>query len=164
MGNVRSSKALCHSCQHIFPIISVFGENNKPKFRLYGKLVLTKEGKKQYLKVTKKDLIDFKEAKEDLKQELKKGLIKLPSLKLENGYNTKQAMNYGFVSWRDFFNDRQLLGLGRLNKAITEIKDKNIRDLFLLSFSSALEFNNIFASYKGEGTGGCSTYIFSSYT
>ena len=153
MGNVRSSKALCHSCQHIFPIISAFGENNKPKFRLYGKLVFTKEEKKQYLKVTKQDLIDFKKAKEDLKQELKKRIIKLPSLKLENGYNTKQAMNYGFVSWRDFFNDRQLLGLGRLNKAITEIKDKNIRDLFLLSFSSALEFNNIFASYKGEGTG-----------
>ena len=80
-------------------------------------------------------------------------MVDLPVLKLKNGYNTNQAINYGFESWRDFFNDRQLLGLGRLHRAITEIKDKNSRDLFLLTFSGTLEFNNMFASYKGEGTG-----------
>ena len=153
VGNVKHSKATCNNCHYTFPVISVFDRNKKPKFRLYAKLVLTKEGKKEYLKVTKKDISHFNIAKEYLKKEIKKGLIDLPDLKLEKGYNTNQAINYGFESWRDFFNDRQLLGLGYLNKAITNIKDKNIRDLFLLSFSSALEFNNIFTSYKGEGTG-----------
>ena len=152
-GNVKHSKATCNSCHYVFPVISVFGRNKKPKFRLYGKLILTKEGKKEYLKATKKDISYFNIAKKHLKKEIKKGLIDLPHLKLEKGYNTNQAINYGFESWRDFFNDRQLLGLGYLNKAITNIKDKNIRDLFLLSFSSVLEFNNIFTSYKGEGTG-----------
>ncbi len=152
-GNVDRSKAKCHSCHYIFPIISAFGKNKKPKFRLYGKLVLTKEGKKEYLKSTKKDLTGFNKAEECLRKEIKEGLIDLPTLKLKNGYNTNQAINYGFESWRDFFNDRQLLGLGWLHRAITNITDKSIRDLFLLSFSSALEFNNIFTSYKGEGTG-----------
>ena len=152
-GNANLSKATCRACHHVFPIISAFGKNKKPKFRLYGKLVLTKEGKKKYLKTEKEDLSNFNKAKEYLKKEIKEGLIDLPALKLKNGYNTNQAINYGFESWRDFFNDRQLLGLGRLHRAITEIKDKNSRDLFLLAFSSALEFNNMFASYKGEGTG-----------
>jgi putative DNA methylase len=72
---------------------------------------------------------------------------------LQDGYNTKQAISHGFTSWRDFFNDRQLLGLGWLHAAIAKIEDEEIRDLFLLVFSGVLEFNNMFASYKGEGTG-----------
>ena len=152
-GNVKHSKVECSSCRSVFPIISAFRKNIKPKFRLYGKLVLTKDGKKEYSKTNEKDIADFNKASEVLKIELQRKTIVLPELKLENGYNTKQAMNYGFEKWKDFFNDRQLLGLGWLHRSITKIKDKDIRDLFLLTFSSVLEFNNIFASYKGEGTG-----------
>ena len=39
------------------------------------------------------------------------------------GYNTRQAMSYGFTAWRDFFNDRQLLALGWLHAAISHIAD-----------------------------------------
>ncbi len=152
-GNTKHSKVECSGCHNIFPIISAFRKDIKPKFRLYGKLVLTKDGKKEYLKTNEKDIADFNKASEVLKAELQRKTIILPKLKLENGYNTKQAMNYGFEKWKDFFNDRQLLGLAWLHNSITKIKDKDIRDLFLLAFSSALEFNNIFASYKGEGTG-----------
>ncbi|MDE0119846.1 MAG: DNA methyltransferase [Bdellovibrionales bacterium] len=152
-GNVKHSKVECSDCHYIFPIISSCRKNIKPKFRLFGKLVFTKDEKKEYLKTNEKDIADFNKASEVLKTELQRKTIILPKLKLENGYNTKQAMNYGFVKWKDFFNDRQLLGLGWLHNSITKIKDKDIRDLFLLAFSSALEFNNMFASYKGEGTG-----------
>lgn len=152
IGNANGSKAKCSHCHHAFSILSAVG-NKRPKFRLYGKLVLTKDGQKEYLKVAEKDLVAFKKASEQLDKEIKAGLIILPELSLENGYNTKQAISYGFKSWKDFFNDRQLLGLGWLNNAIAKIEDKDVRDLFLLSFSGALEFNNLFASYKGEGTG-----------
>lgn len=123
-GNTKHSKAECSGCHNIFPIISAFGKDEKPKFRLYGKLVLTKDGKKEYLKTNEKDIADFNKASEVLKTELQRKTIILPKLKLENGYNTKQAMNYGFVKWKDFFNDRQLLGLGWLHNSITKIKDK----------------------------------------
>ena len=79
--------------------------------------------------------------------------IAVPALLLEPGYNTKQAMGYGFVSWRDFFNARQLLALGHLHKAIRAIEDEPTRGALLTLFSGVLEFNNLFASYKGEGTG-----------
>ncbi len=76
-----------------------------------------------------------------------------PDLELEGGHNTRQAMNYGYRSWREFFNARQLLALGWLHRAIAAIDDSMSRDALLTVFSGALEFNNMFASYKGEGTG-----------
>src|SRR3989454_12844228 len=62
-------------------------------------------------------------------------------------------MSYGFRSWRDFFNDRQLLALGWLNSKINQITDKSTREGLLTLFSGTLEFNNMFASFKGLGTG-----------
>jgi putative DNA methylase len=72
---------------------------------------------------------------------------------LDSGYNTRQAMSYGFNAWRDFFNHRQLLALGWLHRAIGRLDDAPARPALLTLFSGVLEFNNLFASYKGEGTG-----------
>lgn len=69
------------------------------------------------------------------------------------GHNTNQARGYNYFNWRDFFNDRQLLCLGILLERILKVEDKAIRDQFLCLFSSALEYNNLFCSFKGEGTG-----------
>ena len=88
-----------------------------------------------------------------MKEEVGRGEILLPTLALEHGYNTKQAMSYGFTAWRNFFNDRQLLALGWLHRAIRRLADEPIRPALLTLFSGVLEFNNMFASYKGEGTG-----------
>ncbi len=55
--------------------------------------------------------------------------------------------------WRDFFNDRQLLALAWLHAAICRIEDAPARGALRTLFSGVLEFNNLFASYKGEGTG-----------
>lgn len=153
LGNAQGSKAICPHCRHTFQIISAIGKDKKPSFRLYGKLVLSKDGKKGYLKISEADLAAFEKISRQLSKELSDKEIILPGLALEDGYNTRQAISYGFKSWRDFFNERQLLGLGWLHKAIAAIEDETVRDLFLLAFSGALEFNNMFASYKGEGTG-----------
>jgi putative DNA methylase len=88
-----------------------------------------------------------------LDAELRAGRLSVPSLSLEPGHNTRQAMNYHFNCWADFFNDRQLLALGWLRQAICELPDAKARDALLTLFSGTLEFNNLFASYKGEGTG-----------
>ncbi|HQU41424.1 MAG TPA: hypothetical protein PK867_01375, partial [Pirellulales bacterium] len=52
-----------------------------------------------------------------------------------------------------FFNDRQLLALGRLHRVIRSLADEPQRGALSTLFSGVLEFNNLFASYKGEGTG-----------
>lgn len=153
-GTARGAMATCDSCKKTFSIISAIAkENKRPNFRLYGKLLLTEEGRKEYLPVTRQDLTAYNECSKELEQEESNGSITIPRLALAYGYNTKQAMSYGFRTWRDFFNDRQLLGLGLLQKEIVSIPDQEVRDVFLILFSGILEFHNMFASYKGEGTG-----------
>ncbi|MHA1370628.1 MAG: DNA methyltransferase, partial [Promethearchaeota archaeon] len=59
------------------------------------------------------------------------------------GHNTDQIIKYGFVHFRDLFNERQLLVQGMLLKYIIEnIKDTNIKEFFLLAFSAMLEWSN----------------------
>lgn len=154
VGTTRMAHTQCTNCNNKFRIIDAIGRfGTRPEFRLYGKLILNQDGKKEYLPASSSDLLSYKICSEKLRDEVAKGNISLPTLSLEEGYNTKQAMNYAFRSWRDFFNDRQLLCLGWLRAEIAKIADEKTRDLFLVMFSSILEFNNLFASYKGEGTG-----------
>lgn len=152
-GTVSGAKATCNNCTHTFKILDGINPSKRPEFRLYGKLILNQEGEKEYLPAIPSDHAAYKRCSEQLKNEVAKGAIKLPTLTLEKGYNTRQAMNYGFRAWRDFFNDRQLLSLGWLHAGISAIPEESTRDVLLILFSSVLEFNNLFASYKGEGTG-----------
>lgn len=151
-GTVKSAKLNCPHCHGEFPVLDAV-KGNRPAFRIYAKLVLRSDGKKEYLPASAKDLEAYAECSRLLHNEISSGNIKLPTLKLEDGYNTRQAMNYGFHSWRDFFNDRQLIALGWLQAAITKLSEKTTRDALHILFSGTLEFNNMFASYKGEGTG-----------
>ena len=153
-GTVRGANATCRTCEHTFSMREAVAEMGAcPSFRLYGKLILTKGGAKEYLPATVADQEAYQSCVERLSGELKRDSFRLPTLKLQDGYNTRQAMGYGFRQWRDFFNARQLLALGWLHEAITSLPEDKGRDTFLTLFSGALEFNNMFASYKGEGTG-----------
>ena len=145
---VRGAKAVCQKCTKQFQVVEAIG-GKRPTFRLYGKLVLTKDQTKEYLRVSEQDDETYAACSRRLLQTSPN----LPALKLEFGHNTRQAMRYGFVSWRDFFNDRQLLCLSLLRSEILRIDDEFARDALFTLFSGVLEFNNLFASYKGEGTG-----------
>ena len=153
-GTVRGSKASCRSCGATFAVREAALSGGKPSsFRLYGKLALTKDGRKEYLPATADDHHAFESCAQLLQQELKRETFRLPTLALEEGHNTRQAMAYGFRKWREFFNPRQLLALGWLHEVISALPEEKGRDAFLTLFSGVLEFNNMFASYKGEGTG-----------
>jgi putative DNA methylase len=149
----KGQTATCGKCSTSFTIIKALGGSKRPAYRLYAKLVLTPAGKKRYLAATDADRADFAAASAQLATEVAAGRIVLPDLDLEEGYNTAQAMRYGFGNWRDFFNDRQLLALGWLQAEIRQIAEPSVRDVLLTIASGLLEFNNLFASYKGEGTG-----------
>ena len=151
-GPARGARALCPSCHHSFEILDAV-RGKRPSFHLYAKLVLTEDGRKQYLAADEADTSSYADCCRQLEDDVGTERIVLPSLALTSGYNTRQAMSYGFVTWRDFFNARQLLALGHLHRAITEISDESTRAALLTLFSGVLEFNNVFASYKGEGTG-----------
>lgn len=120
-----------------------------PKYRLYALIALRPNGEKVYLEPTEFDFNLFEEAKERLLAEE----LPLPTMAVRSGYNTDQARKYNYTEWRNFFNERQLLCLGLLLKHILDIEHTVLKDHFLTLFSSTLEFNNMFCSFKGEGTG-----------
>jgi putative DNA methylase len=149
-GPANGASATCLGCHHTFAIAkAIHARGHPPDHRLFAKLVLTASGRKVYLPAGPED----ERAYHRFMEELARSGLPLPTLELEDGYNTRQALNYAYRSWREFFNDRQLLALGWLHQAILELPDESVRAAMLTAFSGALEFNNMFASYKGEGTG-----------
>jgi putative DNA methylase len=149
-GPVKGQKATCPSCGHLFPIAKTIRERNQPPtHRLYAKLVLMPDGTKAYLSATDEDRALYAEAEKMLKEQDNA----YPVVAIEPGYNTNQALGYNYRYWHEMFNARQLLCLSILSSRIRDVSNPILRDLFTCLFSGTLEFNNMFASYKGEGTG-----------
>jgi putative DNA methylase len=153
-GTAKGAKANCPGCHKAFTVLDGVGPlDSRPGFRLYGKLVLTGDGRKEYLRATTEDNNAYLECTARLQEENRHGSLIVPTLSLADGYNTRQAISYKFTTWRDFFNDRQLLAISWLHRAISDVRDVPTRHALLTLLSGTLEFNNLFASYKGEGTG-----------
>lgn len=149
-GPAKGQNATCSSCDYSFPIAKTIRATGKPPaHRMYAKLVLMPDGSKAYQPITDEDRDLFVMAE----HRLGKRKNAYPVVAIEPGYNTNQALNYNYHHWHEMFNARQLLCLSILAERIREIPDPVLRDLFTCLFSGALEFNNMFASYKGEGTG-----------
>ncbi len=149
-GIAKGQNATCVSCNHTFSISKTArGKKHPPKHRMYAKLVLKSDGSKTYLPVTKFDIDKYNEAEETLKTIPNP----FPLEKIAEGYNTRQAMNYGYHYWHQFFNPRQIVAINLLAHEISKIDDDGSRNLLYCLLSGTLEFNNMFASYKGEGTG-----------
>ena len=117
--------------------------------RMYAMMALRPTGEKIYLKAGPEDEALYREAETRLASEQ----LPLPTLAVRPGHNTDQARGYNYLHWRDFFNARQLLCHGLLLKEILIIENTAIQEQLLCLFSSNLEFNNLFCSFKGEGTG-----------
>ncbi|EIJ0935055.1 hypothetical protein LH707_002467 [Vibrio cholerae] len=124
-------------------------DGSPPSHRMYAMMALRADGSKVYLPVRDEDLALYEEAQVRLSQET----LPLPETSVRPGHNTDQARGYNYTHWRDFFNARQLLCLGLLLREILTIDDLAVQEQMLCLFSSTLEFNNLFCSFKGEGTG-----------
>lgn len=149
-GPAKGQSATCPSCDHSFPIAKTIRATGKPPaHRMYAKLVLLPDGSKAYHPITDEDQKLYAKAE----HALAKHKNAYPVVAIEPGYNTNQALGYNYRYWHEMFNARQLLCLAILADRIRIIPDPLLRDLFTCLFSGALEFNNMFASYKGEGTG-----------
>lgn len=149
-GPAQRTTAVCRSCSCEFPIAQTARSIGKPPdHRMYAKLVLRSDGLKEYLRITDNDLAACEAARERLIA-LDPPLPRVP---IGHGHNTRQILNYGYRYWHELFNERQLLGLTMLAGAIRDLPESVARESLAVLFSGVLEFNNMFASYKGEGTG-----------
>ena len=134
-------------------IVEAIQRTGKPEERLYAvEYYCPHCGRKDYKQADEVDLSLFKRAKEEFKSVEKEWLGKyIPDTEIPMGYNTKQMINYGYKYWRDMFNERQLLALGKLLKAILELDvDENVRELLVITFSEFLEFQNMLCDYARD--------------
>ncbi len=149
-GPAQGKNAVCPNCGTQFSIIAAIRASGAPpSYRMYAKLVLLENNKKIYLAADDQDVEQYELASAELRQHPNA----FPVAEIRSGYNTDQVLNYGYSYWHQMFNDRQLLSLGVLADRIRQVDNVDLRGLFALLFSGTLEFNNMFASYKGEGTG-----------
>jgi adenine-specific DNA methylase len=149
-GPARGARATCPACREGFAIVRAVQQTGRPpEHRLYAKMILRGDGSKEYLPADDYD----HQLYETAVHELRRLRNPYPVVPIAPGYNTDQALKYGYTHWHQMFNDRQLLCLGLLAQRIREITSTGLRELMGCLFSGMLEFNNMFASFKGEGTG-----------
>jgi putative DNA methylase len=149
-GSTGRTKATCPDCQCTFPIIEAVSTlDHPPRHRMYAKMILKASGDKEYWPIDEYDQALYKEAA----AELRAGNFAYPRVAIEPGYNTDQVLNYNYTHWHQMFNDRQLLCLSILSERIRNIEKDSLRALFACLLSGCLEFNSMFCSFKGEGTG-----------
>ncbi len=100
---------------------------------------------KGYKKSKKEDKELFNEAAEEY--ERNKEDLDIPQQEIPEGKETTPRLpNHGYYNFKDLFNKRQLLSLGRLLKEIEKF-DEDIRELMLIPFSKTLDTNNILCQY-----------------
>jgi len=151
IGNVKGAKVFSEDGAEYKIKELVKASGSAPGHRLYAVMAINIQGVKIYKKPSKFDF-DLLE-KASLKYAELKDDLPLPDMEVRPGHNTNQARGYNYNFWKDFFSERQLLCLGILLERIMKIEDPVVRDHFVCLFSGSLEFNNLFCSFKGEGTG-----------
>ena len=149
-GPVSGAKVTCPSCHKDFQTIDAVRRTGvPPAHKLYAKMVLTPRGEKIYLPADEQDLQSYRRAEEMLSEVWDY----IPQTRIKPGYNTNQVLNYNYRHWHEMFNARQLVSISLLVREIRRITDRRLRMLFAFLLSGTLEFNNMFCSFKGEGTG-----------
>ena len=89
--------------------------------------------------------------------------LPIPTQEIPEGYNTNQIRNHRYKKFKDLFNERQLLCLGLLMKAINEVEDKNVQLWLQLAFSGMLEMNNTFCRYQQNAYKICNIFFNHAY-
>ena len=88
--------------------------------------------------------------------------LPIPNTSIPHGVETRRALNHGYTKFRDLFNERQLLNLGKIYGWILELEDWEVKEFFILAFSNCLKYNNMFCKYNG--TRGFITDIFRTHS
>ena len=149
-GNIKGAKVECDKCGHTFRLVERMKSMRGPLgYRRYAKMILTTDGQKRYASMNAFD----DSLLENIAQEFTSIRSSFPQIEITSGYNTNQILKHNYRFWHELFSDRQLLCIHHLREAIRQIDHADHRLLFACLFSGVLEFNNLFASFKGEGTG-----------
>jgi len=151
-GNAEGKYYICPNpeCGQKNVITEAIQRSGKPKERLYAvEYHCNYCGTKDYKQANEFDFALFEKAKMEYNKIEEAWLGKyLPDTKILLGVKTTEPLHYGYKYWKDMFNERQLLLLGKLLKAILELDvDENVKELLLIRFSGFLEYQNMLCEY-----------------
>lgn len=153
-GNVEGKYYICTNpdCGQKNVIVEAVQKTGKPKERLYAvEYYCPHCGRKNYKQADEFDFVLFERAKEEFKNVEEEWLGKyIPDTEIPKGQETYPRLieNHGYKYWKDMFNERQLLSLGKLLKTILELDvDENVRELLVITFSEALNYHNMLCEY-----------------
>jgi len=144
---VKKGCFTCPSCRETGKIIDVIRRRGGPLDQVISCVVLECPVHGLQLKQPDKyDLLLY----EDIKSEFERSRDELlvPTQVIPTGLKTDDLLRMGYRYWYQLFNERQLLSLSKLLKAILELEEHLI-EFMLIVFSGSLEFNNMLCSYKG---------------
>lgn len=152
-GNVQGRYYICQKCGYKNEIVENIKRMGKPQENLYAvEYYCPSCNEKGYKKVDDFDTKLFEKAQEEYIGIEKEWLGKyIPSTNIPKGQETYPRLieNHGYKYWKDMFNSRQLLSLGKLYKTILNLNiDENIKEFFIITFSKSLEYNNLFCEYR----------------
>jgi len=148
-GNIMGAYVSCPHCDYHFKLVEQMKKLELPlSHRMYAKIIL-RDNQKAYFPIDDFD----RQIYEQIKREYESIKDHLPNHPIMPGYNTNQAIKHNYRYWRQMFNERQLLSIYYIAKEIKNIANQKTRRLFACLLSGVLEFNNMFCSFKGEGSG-----------
>jgi len=149
-GNVDGQYYICPECGQKSKIVETIQRRGKPNERLYAvEYYCPYCNQKGYKQSDEFDVALFEKAKEEYRKIEPEWLGRyITETEIPKGVKTKELFNHGYKYWKDMFNERQLLSLGKLLKAILELDvDENVRELLVITFSDTLDYNNAFPAY-----------------
>ncbi len=149
-GNLQGARVQCDGCGRDFRLVDRMKALDGPlDFRRYAKMILTASGAKKYETMNDLD----RQVEEEVRSEYRCIAADFPIVRIQPGHNTNQMLKHNYRYWHQLFTDRQLVCIRHIMDGIRGIENPETRQLFVCLFSGVLEFNNLFASFKGEGTG-----------
>jgi adenine-specific DNA methylase len=131
-------------------VLTAIEEQGKPEERLWAvEYYCSKCDMKGYKKAEKEDKDLYKEAAREFEEN--KNRLPIPQQEIPEGKETTPRLpNWGYEKFKDMFNDRQLLNLGKLLSEIKEIEDNKVREILTLIFSNTTDYNNMFCLYNNQ--------------
>jgi len=147
-GNASGKYFVCPDCGQKNEVIGTIDRQGKPDEKLWTVEYYCDDcEKKGYKSSDEYDLDLLKEAKNEY-EEIKEDLP-IPQQKIPEGDETHPRLeNHGYEYFKDMFNERQLLNLGKLLDRIKNIENRRVRELLLLVFSNSTDYQNQFCLYN----------------
>jgi adenine-specific DNA methylase len=151
-GTLIKGKLCCPDCSSIFSLADSGQESSElPGWYLFAQEFLEPASKgtiRRFKRATDDDRGRYEKASQIFRKiEMEEGSLAPNRAIPSNGRSDQRPIIHGIKRYRDLFNDRQLLHLTLLGKAIKKLPISRARQILTMAFSEHLTTNCMYSSY-----------------